>query len=229
MRSVWTSTTFPNTANICTEGKPMEAERVYAVDQINHVVYDLGDTTKKEAQKLGNGLTFIETKEDIVSSRLTDQMLADLWNNHNEPEHSVVRWGSREVAANKLFGIFPQIAKEKATMSVSEDTAPAAKKKGAKKAPAKKAPAKKAAAKKGAPGKGNAANLVKRASRFAGMKLTPSAAAKKDNPRKAGSHGWKSMEIIRKKPGISYEDFINAGGRNNDLGWDVDKGNVVAK
>jgi hypothetical protein len=44
----------------------------------------------------------------------------------------------------------------------------------------------------------------------------------KDNPRKAGTHGWRSFEIVRKQPGISYEAYIAAGGRNNDLRWDVE-------
>lgn len=44
----------------------------------------------------------------------------------------------------------------------------------------------------------------------------------KDNPRKAGTHGHRSFEIVQKQPGITYEAYIAAGGRNNDLRWDIE-------
>lgn len=40
------------------------------------------------------------------------------------------------------------------------------------------------------------------------------------NPRREGTHGWKSFNLI--KDGMSYEDYKAAGGRNNDLAWDVE-------
>lgn len=50
------------------------------------------------------------------------------------------------------------------------------------------------------------------------------------NPRKAGSHGERSLQIIidAGDAGISTEGYLNAGGRMNDLHWDIDHGNVVA-
>jgi hypothetical protein len=66
---------------------------------------------------------------------------------------------------------------------------------------------------------------------------TPTAAAKKENPRRPTakdrkgnvreSHGYRSLEIIRQKPGITYEAFIAAGGRARDLRWDVKFGRVA--
>lgn len=47
------------------------------------------------------------------------------------------------------------------------------------------------------------------------------------NKRQAGSWGNKGMQIIIDQPGISYEDFVKAGGRTVDLAWDVDRNNVV--
>ena len=49
-----------------------------------------------------------------------------------------------------------------------------------------------------------------------------------ENPRRPGSHGFNSMEIIidAGKEGISYEDFIVAGGRRQDLAWDLKHDNV---
>jgi len=51
---------------------------------------------------------------------------------------------------------------------------------------------------------------------------------KKTNPRREGTHGWKSWEAIS-KDGISYEDFIAAGGRNRDLMHDVNLGRIELK
>lgn len=51
------------------------------------------------------------------------------------------------------------------------------------------------------------------------------------NPRRVGSFGYNSLEIIIKagKTGISTEDYLAAGGRMNDLNWDVEHGSVSAK
>ena len=49
----------------------------------------------------------------------------------------------------------------------------------------------------------------------------------KRNPRRKGTRGWHSFEIILKNPGIVYEQYIAKGGRRQDLDWDWAKGNVV--
>ena len=62
------------------------------------------------------------------------------------------------------------------------------------------------------------------AATIAGKPLYP---ATNDNPRRKGTHGHKSMAIILRHPGISYEDFIAKGGRYRDLWWDMEHGNVT--
>lgn len=48
-------------------------------------------------------------------------------------------------------------------------------------------------------------------------------AKKQVNPRRPGTAGFKSFEIIRDKPaGVPYADYIAAGGRPNDLRWDLE-------
>lgn len=42
----------------------------------------------------------------------------------------------------------------------------------------------------------------------------------KDNPRREGTAGHKSFALIRN--GMSYEEYIEAGGRATDLQWDID-------
>jgi hypothetical protein len=62
------------------------------------------------------------------------------------------------------------------------------------------------------------------------MKLYPSNyVTKNGNPRRPGSHGYNSLEIIIRKPGVSYDEFIKAGGRAQDLRWDIDKNYVSVK
>jgi hypothetical protein len=53
---------------------------------------------------------------------------------------------------------------------------------------------------------------------FAGKKLNPMVV---ENPRADGSHGNRSFAIVARSPGITYEDYIKKGGRNNDLRWDI--------
>ena len=49
----------------------------------------------------------------------------------------------------------------------------------------------------------------------------------KQNPRKKGTFGYHSMEIILRKPdGIRYDEFLQQGGRHRDLVWDKKKGHV---
>jgi DNA-binding MarR family transcriptional regulator len=46
----------------------------------------------------------------------------------------------------------------------------------------------------------------------------------KTNPRREGTHGYKSFALI--KDGMTFEAYRQAGGRNNDLAWDLDHGFV---
>ena len=46
-------------------------------------------------------------------------------------------------------------------------------------------------------------------------------AAKKANPRRADSHGHRSLEFTGTKPGITNEAFLRAGGRRMYLAWDI--------
>lgn len=49
------------------------------------------------------------------------------------------------------------------------------------------------------------------------------------NPRRVGTHGHKSMQIIIDNPGILTEDYLSKGGRLNDLRWDIERGRVELK
>lgn len=51
----------------------------------------------------------------------------------------------------------------------------------------------------------------------------------KDNPRREGTHGHRSMEVVRNKPGITYEDYIAGGGRRVDLKGSIELKQVELK
>lgn len=65
-----------------------------------------------------------------------------------------------------------------------------------------------------------------RTSAFAGKHLR---AAVGSNPRRPGSHGYRSLQIIIDNPGISTEDFVKSGGRLVDLAWDYQRDRVVVE
>lgn len=61
-------------------------------------------------------------------------------------------------------------------------------------------------------------------SRLSGQKLFRKT---KKNPRKEHSHGWYSFSKI--KDGMTYEEYLAAGGRRQDLAWDLTHGFVEVK
>ena len=63
-----------------------------------------------------------------------------------------------------------------------------------------------------------------RKSQYAGKKLYRKT---QENPRRKGSHGFHSFEVI--EDGITYEEFLERGGRLKDLDWDISKGHVTVK
>jgi hypothetical protein len=57
------------------------------------------------------------------------------------------------------------------------------------------------------------------------MKIVPTV---DENPRRKGSHGFKSLQLIlkaRRKP-LTVEQFAEKGGRLRDLHWDLNFGHV---
>lgn len=63
-----------------------------------------------------------------------------------------------------------------------------------------------------------AAKRKRRAGKYAGMRIRK---LKDKNPRRVDSHGYRSWELI--KDGMTYEEYRAAGGRPNDLQWDLDR------
>lgn len=79
------------------------------------------------------------------------------------------------------------------------------------------------AAKKAASGAGRPRGTTQ----FAGKTLV---ALVEENPRRQGTKGHASFAILLGNPkGVPYEQYIEKGGRNNDLRWDLAKKWVAVK
>jgi hypothetical protein len=63
-----------------------------------------------------------------------------------------------------------------------------------------------------------------RPSQYAGMKIHKLV---KENPRREGSAGFNSFAVITS--GMSYEKYIEAGGRSSDLNFCIEHGHVEMK
>ena len=51
----------------------------------------------------------------------------------------------------------------------------------------------------------------------------------KENPRREGTHGHKSLQIIIDHKGITFDDFVKKGGRPKDLYWDMEYDRIEVK
>lgn len=80
-----------------------------------------------------------------------------------------------------------------------------------------------------ADGGAKAEKKTRRSSPYADKKLFPNAKSGEGdlvNPRRAGSFGHTSYQIIMDNPGITGAEFAAKGGRWNDLSWDIERDNV---
>ena len=72
---------------------------------------------------------------------------------------------------------------------------------------------------------------VGKSRKFGGRKIFPNKANPKvgeATPRLPNTFGFRSFELVRENPGITYEEYIALGGRNNDLNWDDERSFVIS-
>lgn len=139
------------------------------------------------------------------------------WYNENSGSKPIAKFKDRETAERRVSELKQAIVE----LSGASSKGDSAKKEAKKAAKAKKADGNTDTDDKSRGRK--SANLGKRIYKQYVDPETKKAA----NPRREGTHGHKSYELI--KDGMSYEDYIAAGGRNNDLRYDLDHGFVVLK
>lgn len=133
---------------------------------------------------------------------------------HNiiRPEKPVKKFESREIAEKRLQGVLEVLAKPGETPASLVGSADATEVGGDDMAAKAAKKAARAAKPKGEAGAG-------RPSKYAGMVIKK---VEKENPRKKGTSGYKSWELLRS--GMTYEAYIAAGGVRRDMEWDLDRG-----
>lgn len=160
---------------------------------------------KANAERLGNSCPIITSYESLLENKnLSLANMRDLFNALTN--ENVKRFSDRPAAARRLFSALEALEPE-----ASEEKQP--------ENPATTKPKKEKKSRED--GAKETRGRKKGSGTFAGKTLI---GKKEVNPRRPGSHGFKSYEIIREAgpKGIAYEDFIAKGGRGNDLRWDID-------
>lgn len=175
-----------------------------------------------KALKIWDGILYSETMEEAFalikfeivksegkSTRLTHLTLNGL--NRRKVEEVLA-----DIEKGKYTMTTKAEAKKKAPAKKAEAEKAEAKKAEAEKTESKKAPAKKGDGRNNNPG---------RKSKLHGKTIKP---AVKENPRREGTHGHRSFAILLANPkGMKVEDYLNKGGRMNDLNWDIERDRVA--
>lgn len=151
----------------------------------------------------------------LKMSRDIDTKKADVkdlvaWYNENSGSKPIKKFESEEKARARCGELYTALRELESGTSKGADKAP---KKGAK-------PTKGAKLAKAAKERTEASGKRGRASAHSG-KFIQRNTEKSANPRREGSHGFNSFEIIPVKGRISYEDYMAKGGRTNDLAYDI--------
>jgi hypothetical protein len=185
------------------------AQKFFAYNPIAKTIAVYPDAQTRS--NAGNSGIPFNTESELAASPLTLEQLVDLHNVLAGEGRGVKGFGDRAAAAKLTFDL---ATKAKIPVPAS-DAAP--KTEGA--APKASKGKKKA---EGSEGEGASAG---RSGDYAGHKLKSAVDA---NPRREGSHGAASFQIVLDNPGISYEDFIAKGGRPQNLRKDITLGRIVA-
>jgi hypothetical protein len=141
--------------------------------------------------------------------KATDRELVEWYNEYSGSTNQIAKFANREIAEGRCLELklaMDQLSRA-ATTTKKENKVMAAKK--TKQANAKAAKGKKAAAKStNSNGKRETALLDHTLHKLI-----------KDNPRREGTHGFKTWDAI--KNGMTYRDAIDAGARNKDIRHDI--------
>lgn len=194
--------------------------------------YFVGDNNEIIALEAHNpeqrGIKFTTPAELEASDVPTASLL--IWFNSDKPaDKQLAKARSRADLVAKVFKELGNLTDEEQAQAQAEADARAAAapavQDNSTKAEGSEAPAAAAAAPSTGAGRGRkAGNAGKRL--FSTILADTTGAVV--NPRKAGSNGHKSMQLLidAGTTGLMYEDYIAGGGRPQDLAWDIDKGNA---
>lgn len=173
--------------------------------------------TKQDAGRMGNDLPIFDSMESLAEHKsIPTSAIMTLFNSLTGA--NVKKFADRKTAARRLWVVLEE-APIAPAQTVQETTAP-------EEAPKPKTSAKRSSTagstKRSPKTEGSeAANRGRKAGtgEFAGKTIF---ALKEVNPRRSGTFGFKSYEILQGKPeGVAYTDYLAAGGRPQDLRWDI--------
>lgn len=190
------------------------------------MTYGISKTTARkfadaaDAQKFGNGWFMFKTAEELAVNEAIP--VTDILAAYNKSANKKTKkFTSREKGCEQLVAALDAEGEAKLAKAAPENKA-------VKAAPENKKAAAKGKAKKAPATEGSTAERAGRQSQNTGKVFKLSEKHLGVNPRRKGTFGHASMEIIiaAGKKGISFEDFIAAGGRSKDLNWDINAQNV---
>lgn len=170
--------------------------------------------SKQEARNAGNGTHLASTAEEFLEFRVTAHEIVALYN-RLVPDAPVQKFQDKATAAKRMIAL----AEAKAQLVAAAPATPAGDVQKENDEMAKSAARSQKQAVKVSKPKKEGATGRGRTSEFAGKRIT---ATVEENPRREGTFGHASMALVLKKPGIAYEDYIAAGGRRQDLAWDLE-------
>jgi len=187
--------------------------KIYAFDFKNLTI--TAYPTVADAQAAGNGRTLAANADDLMKALVSGDQMVNLYNNY-VPDFPIKKFETKLKGAERLILLAQSKATEgKTAPKEAEPVASKTNPESVKKSPTKKAE-----------GEGKRG----RTSEFVGKRIFP-VEGLEGNPRREGTGGYNSMSIIISagKRGITFENFIEKGGRAVDLRWDIAHGSVIVE
>jgi hypothetical protein len=177
--------------------------KTYAIDPKTYEITGPYIARYAAQSSLGNSCMVVQSADDFNDYKLSMSQAVEIYNHHTPAENAIKKFTDRPTANKRLWAL----AEARALAPKEPST------------PQEKIVSEEKVVEKAAGARG-------RKTVFEGHIIK---STKAENPRREGTNGHKSMAIILAfgDKGVSYADFIAAGGRRVDLAWDLDKGNVT--
>ena len=184
--------------------------KAFAIDYKQNTIRAF--SSKSVAQKMGNGLVVFSSVDELLENRnTTNQGIVRVYNNNTKV--AVKRFSDTRTGAARILKLAQDIpveatpfehinAKqgEKPVDAITDNVVEV---------------------------KVKSVNDKKKRGRASGYEGKMIKATCDKNPRRENTHGFHSMGILLNADGpVSYEDYLHAGGRRQDLAWDIEKGHA---
>ena len=185
--------------------------KAFAIDYKQNTIRAF--SSKRIAQKMGNGLVVFSSVDELLENRnTTNQGIVRVYNNNTKV--AVKRFADTRTGAARLLKLAQEIPVEQTPFEhlngekkMNEEILNQDDNKVDVEVHVK------------------SANAPKKRGRKAGFEGKMIKCLVEKNPRRQNTHGFHSMGIlINAGEPVSYESYIAQGGRRQDLAWDIQKG-----